>query len=216
MSHRKLPQVMASLIVTLLLIGCGAPVVTPTPVDIVVTATPQATPTLVPPTATPVQPTRTPLLSATITDSGGRAHRVWHLTAKYEALGSFIGRRPIPQEWAGLSFVFYDTDNATINDKRDIPFAAIRRLTFEGNTVRIDMHDGSLTLLSFALLETKDAQGNTTESLQIGGYEFLIPGVRWNYALTGFSGSTQPLETGYAVDFWISMRETQSIEFDGG
>jgi hypothetical protein len=77
MSYQKLLQQMIGVtLVMLLLVGCGAPAATPTPVVIVVTATPQPTPTPivivvtatpqptptpVPPTATPVPPTATPV-----------------------------------------------------------------------------------------------------------------------------------------------------------
>lgn len=64
MNHHKLLQQMISLtLVVLSLVGCGAPIATPTPVVIVVTATPQPTPTpvVIVVTATP-QPT--PMSSA--------------------------------------------------------------------------------------------------------------------------------------------------------
>jgi len=52
--QKLLQQIMGIAFVLLLLIGCGAPVATPTPVP------PTATPTPVPPTPTPVPPTDTP------------------------------------------------------------------------------------------------------------------------------------------------------------
>jgi len=58
--QKLLRHMMGVTLVALLLVGCGAPVVTPTPVYIVVTATPQPTP--IPPIATAVPPTSTPVL----------------------------------------------------------------------------------------------------------------------------------------------------------
>jgi hypothetical protein len=56
MSNRKLLQQMIGVtLVALLLVGCGAPAATPTPVP------PTSTPTPVPPTPTPVPPTSTPV-----------------------------------------------------------------------------------------------------------------------------------------------------------
>ena len=55
MNRQKLSQqVMWAILITLLLVGCGAPAATPTPIP------PPATPTSIPPTATPVPPTDTP------------------------------------------------------------------------------------------------------------------------------------------------------------
>jgi hypothetical protein len=61
MNYQKLLQQMIGVtLVMLLLVGCGTPATIPTPVVIVVTATPQPTLTPAPPTATPVPPTATP------------------------------------------------------------------------------------------------------------------------------------------------------------
>jgi hypothetical protein len=61
MSRQKLSQqVMGTILITLLLVGCGAPAATPTPTPPTATPVPP-TPTPNPPTATPVPPTPTPV-----------------------------------------------------------------------------------------------------------------------------------------------------------
>ena len=72
MSYKKLlQQVIGVTLVTLLLVGCGAPAATPmppTPTPVPPTATPvPPTPTPIPPTATPVPPTPTPVPPTTPT-----------------------------------------------------------------------------------------------------------------------------------------------------
>jgi hypothetical protein len=64
--QKHLQQVIGAMLITLLLVGCGAPAATPTPISPTATPTPvppTATPTPVPPTAIP--PTQTPLTLVT-------------------------------------------------------------------------------------------------------------------------------------------------------
>ena len=79
MNRQKLSQqVMGAMLTTLLLVGCGAPVATPTPIP------PTATP--VPPTPTPVPPTATPGSGGMATDSSN----TWIRTFEGPNYGAFL------------------------------------------------------------------------------------------------------------------------------
>jgi len=79
MNRQKLSQqVMGAILTTLLLVGCGAPVATPTPIP------PTATP--VPPTPTPVPPTATPGSGGMATDSSN----TWIRTFEGPNYGAFF------------------------------------------------------------------------------------------------------------------------------
>jgi len=79
MNRQKLSQqVMGAMLTTLLLVGCGAPVATPTPI---------------PPTATPVPPTPTPVPQTATPGSGGMAtnsSNTWIRTFEGPNYGAFL------------------------------------------------------------------------------------------------------------------------------
>ena len=145
MNRQKLSQqVMGTMLITLLLVGCGAPAATPTPIPPTATPVPP-TPTPVPPTATPTPkpPTATPTQAFTLA------------TSAEEIVGTWLG--------AGSFYIRFDEDGtfrqAHALDKLDSQPYAINSYQFEGTKM---------------VITEVSVSGVPTCGMKIGSYEIRL------------------------------------------
>jgi len=167
-------------------------------------------------------------LTAIVFDDKGKTYKVSDLYAKYTPGGLWVS---IPERIKkSLVIVLYVVeDRITFTKDLDITFASMKRAIFQdakvpenlqvffkdkGKPICIEMRDGSSIFLSDNLFIEIDAQGTQRQNIKIDRYLFKAGETRdENIMLRGFGGRAKSA-SGIEGDFWISLNETKSIEFD--
>lgn len=175
-------------------------------------------------------------LTAIVIDDKGKTYKVSDLYAKYTADGLYLGSAP-ERVKKSLVIVLLNCveDRVTFTKVLDITFSSMKRVIFQnakvpenlqvffkdkGKPICIEMQDGSSIFLSGNLFIEIDAQGTQRRNIKIDRYLFKAGEtesknilLRNNIMLRGFGGRAKST-SGIEGDFWISLSETKSIEFD--
>lgn len=168
-------------------------------------------------------------LTAIVIDDKGKTYKVSDLYAKYTPGGTWIGSRPEKVKKSLVIVLYVVEDRITFTKDFDITFASMKRAIFQdtkvpenlqvffkdkGKPICIEMRDGSSIFLSDNLFIEIDAQGTQRQNIKIDRYLFKAGETQGtNITLDGFGGRAKSA-SGIEGDFWISLRETKSIEFD--
>lgn len=168
-------------------------------------------------------------LTAIVIDDKGKTYKVSDLYAKYKAVGYWIGSRPEKVKKSLVIVLNVVEDRVTFTKVLDITFASMKRAIFQdakvpenlqvffkdkGKPICIEMRDGSSIFLSDNLFIEIDAQGTQRQNIKLDRYLFKAGETQdMDITLRGFGGRAKSA-SGIEGDFWISLSETKSIEFD--
>lgn len=166
-------------------------------------------------------------LTAIVIDDKGKTYKVSDLYAKYIAEGLWVVR-PERVKKSLVIVLYVVEDRITFTKDLDITFASMKRVIFQdakvpenlkvffkdkGKPICIEMRDGSSIFLSDNLFIEIDAQGTQRQNIKIDRYLFAGEIQDKDVMLDGFGGRAKSA-SGIEGDFWISLNETKSIEFD--
>jgi len=168
-------------------------------------------------------------LTAIVIDDKGETYKVSDLYAKYTPGGTWIGSRPERVKKSLVIVLNVVEDRVTFTKYFDITFASMKLVIFQDAKVPdnlqvffkdkdkpicIEMRDDSSIFLSNTLFIEIDTQGTQRQNIKIDRYSFKAGETQGtNITLDGFGGRAKSA-SGMEGDFWISLSETKSIEFD--
>jgi len=167
-------------------------------------------------------------LTAIVIDDKGKTYKVSDLYAKYTPHSGLWVVRPERVKKSLVIVLYVVEDRITFTKDLDITFASMKRVIFQdakvpenlqvffkdkGKLICIEMQDGSSVFLSGNLLIEIDAQDTQSQNIKIDRYLFAGEIQDKDVMLDGFGGRGKSA-SGIEGDFWISLSETKSIEFD--